>query len=402
VSIRRWLSMVTLFVVLAAVFGIRTYSIVRQVVFDRIDRQAYERALDQNARVPAGFLVQNVPVLSKANRVGLHPGDIITNYNGTAVTNVASYRAAVDGNLADKARSVTLTVYRDGSPLQMSAPPGLLGFDGKDWSPLSDTVVKMILAGRADQAKALLAGSDKSVIPPEDLLIAQLLLMGERDPGEDQLLRQLMTHLVSFDDVAEKFLDVDQYKTAQTLLLKAVEVDPENTSTKINLALAYDWADQFDDADRVIQDVLAHQVKDLTDYGWYCLLKARGEINASRKNYVAAVADLQKAIELAPFAEDTRVRLRYLFALAKLGDAQQFERGLALCEKHSIPEFANQRHKVDALRAYVLSRNGADAEAKATVEKWRNNANGRKWVVEYWSAVPNGADIVETWNRLLK
>jgi hypothetical protein len=114
------------------------------------------------------------------------------------------------------------------------------------------------------------------------------------------------------------------------------------------------------------------------------------------------VADLQKAIELVPDEEDRRVRLRYLFALAKLGDAQEFERGVAFCEKYSIQETPKLGHWIDALRAYVLSRNGAEAEAKATVEKWRNDAIRRKGVVEYWSAVPGGADVAETWERLLK
>jgi tetratricopeptide (TPR) repeat protein len=394
--------MVMLFVVSAVVPGPRTYSIVRQVAPNRVDPAAYQRALDQNARVPAGFLVLSVRLRSKAVLVGLQPGDIITNYNGTGVTNYASYRAAVDGNLADKATSVTLTVYRAGSPLQISAPPGLLGFDGRDWTPLSDIVVKMIRADRTDQAKALLAGSDKSIIPPEELLTVRLLLMGEHDPGSGEVLRQLMTHRVRLDTVATKFMDASQYKTAQTLLLKAVEADPEDISAKINLVVAYDWAGQFDDADRAIQDVLAHHRDDLADYGWFLLLKARGDIYISRKNYVAAAADLQKAIELVPDEEDRRVRLRYLFALAKLGDAQEFERGVAFCEKYSIQETPKLGNWIDALRAYVLSRNGAEAEAKATVEKWRNDANRRKTVVEYWSAVPGGADVAETWDRLLK
>jgi len=394
--------MASLFVVLAVAFGIKTYPIVRQVVSGATDPQAYTRALEQNARVPSGFLVQDVPMFSKANRAGIQPGDIITNYNGAAVTNVASYHAAIASSLADGVRSVTLTVYRAGSPLQISAPPGLLGFEGRDWTPFSDIVVKMIRAGRVNQAKATLEGSDKSAIPPEDLLVAQLLLMGEKDPEAEPLLRMLMTYRVSFDQVSAKFLDVDQYKTAQRLLLRALEVDPEDTAARINLALAYVRAKQFDEADRVVQDVLAHHADDLSDYCSACLLKARGEISASRKNYASAVADFQKAIELAPEAKDTWLRLRYLFALAKLGDAQQFERGLAFCEKYSIPEFAGHRNKLDALRAYVLSRNGADAEAKAVVENWRNDANGRKFAAEYWSAVPGGDDIVETWNRLLK
>ena len=394
--------MVLLFAVATVALGTRAYPLVRQVVLDRVDPDAYQRALDQNAHVPAGFLVESVPVPSKALLVGLRPGDIITKYNGARVTNYVSYRAAVDLGLADKVTSVTLTVYRAGSPLEISAPSGLLGFDGRDWTPLSDTVVKMIRANRTVQARTMMEGVDTSDIPPEELLTVQLLLMDENDPAADQVVRELMTQPVNLNAVGDKLLDASRYKTAQTFLLRVVTDNPGNAAARVDLAGAYAWANQFDDADRVIQDVLAHHEDNLTGWDWFWLLKIRGEIYLARQNYVAAAGDFQEAIELIPEAQDGRVRLWYLFALAKLGDIKEFERGVAFCEKYSIQETPKQGHWIDALRAYVLSRKGDEAEAKATVGKWRNDTNIRKRVVDYWSAVPGGADVVETWERLLK
>ena len=108
------------------------------------DKEEYDHAiqLQRDAPLAAGFLVVHVPFLSKANRVGLQPGDIITKYNGLPVTSASKYRAASDRNLADKTE-ITLTIVRAGNPIEIAVPPGLLGFDGKNWTPFIDTIIDL-------------------------------------------------------------------------------------------------------------------------------------------------------------------------------------------------------------------------------------------------------------------
>lgn len=62
-------------------------------------------------RLPCGLYVQSVDSDSACARQGLQPGDIITHMNGTSITGLEDYQAAL--NRLSTGDSLTLTVYRN-------------------------------------------------------------------------------------------------------------------------------------------------------------------------------------------------------------------------------------------------------------------------------------------------
>jgi len=325
---------VTVAVLAVVVLGGTTYAFVRHLFLTRQGGEEYDHAIElqKSSGVLSGFLVQSIPFLSKASGIGLQPGDIITKYNDALVTNARTYRAAIDRNLADGVESITLTVVRHGKPIQMTAPPGVLGFNGQNWTYFSDTIAELVASNRREEAASIAAKIDPATLAAEDVILARILVLPENDPAQDIRRQELVSHMVTlvseknFGSLAEKCLMADRYKAAQIFLRKAIEADPN----------------------------------------------------------------------------DTRLRMRYLFALAKLNNVEEFEEGVAFCNKYASESVPARPYDIDALRAYVLVGNRDEAQASAIVQKWRSDSEAQEWVAEYWVGVPNASDVVDTWNRLMK
>ncbi len=403
-------------VLIGVIFVTTNYPLVREVYFPQQNSELNKEEFDQavrrqhEAHVTSGFLVERVPRFSNADRVGLKAGDIVTKYDDVPVTSVGTYHAAVDRNLAGKAESITLTVMRSGQPLQLKAPPGLLGFTGHTWQPFVDSILNLLRQNRVDSAAAILANADLSVLPEEQILVTRLLLLPDDDSANnkrEESVRQLLPQLGDdFSQLGVTFLDAHRYKLAQMFLHKAIAEDPQDISSRLNLGAAYERAMQFDEAGRVVDDIVANHSREMSSYGWYVLLATRGEVYLSRNDYVAAAADLRKALELEGDYEDSAcncdMRLRYLLALARTNNLEQFEEGVAFCDKHPNKSYSARPYDVDALRAYVLLQKGDETRARAAVQKWRKDAEAQKWFIYYWGDVRDASDVVEMWNRLMK
>jgi len=389
-----------------------TYAVVRHMTFAPMSKEEYAERIQQQKASPvlSGFLVESVPFLSKANRIGLQRGDIIIKYDSLPVTNVRTYYAAIDHILADKAASITITAMRAGEPIQLTAPPGLLGFVGQNWTPFIDTIVDHIRSDRLNQAISLLEGTDAATLSEEQLLLGRILVLSDKDSTRDKEREELVDRILPLASDTDYGVwggyctDARRYKTAQRFLLRAVEAIPEDISARLNLASAYQQALQFDEAGRFVDDIVKNHSSEMTDDDWYYVLRVRGNVYESRNDHAAAAADLRKAIEIesAAHKNETHIRIRYLLALARMNNLEQFEEGVAFCDKHPTKSYSVRRYDVDALRAYLLVRNGDENRAQAAVAKWRNDAEAHKWFNYYWAEVHDASDVVDTWDRLTK
>ena len=323
---KAWLVILSAAVLSVVIIGVKVYPFICNAYFSNKQTKAdYDHAVQvqNDAQVPSGFLVQKVPLLSAATLAGLQPGDIITKYNNLPVTSVKSYYTAIDRILADKTTSVTLTVMRAGKPIQLTAPAGLLGFQGENWSPFTDRIFDLLANDRIDDAASLLAKAGRSV-PEEQLLMAQIALLPEMDSSQDEHRDELMDLLMpllfetDFDDLGEKCMKVHRYKAAQVFLSKVIEADPEDISAREDLAASYQRAGQFEEAGRIVDDIVANHSTEMSDYGWHVLLSTRAEVYRNRKDYAAAAADFRKAMEYFPDDDDTNLRLGYLQSVMDL------------------------------------------------------------------------------------
>src|SRR5262245_2924283 len=78
----------------------------------------------RQARVPSGFMIREIPWMSKASWYGLEPGDIVTNYAGDPVVDSLSYRSALDRHVAAGETDIQLTVMRSGERKEFTVSSG--------------------------------------------------------------------------------------------------------------------------------------------------------------------------------------------------------------------------------------------------------------------------------------
>jgi hypothetical protein len=383
----------------------------RHMSFEQQSKEEFDRLVErqEDAQVLSGVLVEKVSLLSTANRIGLRGGDIIINYNGERVTDFRTYRALVDRFAAREVRSITLTAMRAGARVEIKAPPGLLGFEGRDWGWVTNRIFELVGKDRTPDAISMLATIDPSEVSEAGYLKSKIVILDDNDAQDEQrnaLVSRLLP-LLAPDDfccLGNSFLDASRYKAAALFLIKAIEADPTDISSRENLAVAYTHLKKYDDAARVMDDIVANHSAEMSDFGWHVLLRHRGEVYLHRHNDAAAAADFRKAIKLDtdPDDKDTNLLTFYLLALARLKDLDRFEEGVALCNEHATETYSARPYDRDVLRAYVLLANGNEAGARAAVQKWRNDKDAQKWFKYYWGDFPEASDVMDVWIRLTR
>jgi hypothetical protein len=406
-----WLIVTGVVVAVVSVGGVDAVAL-RQTSFRQQSKAEFKRLVErqEDAQILAGVLVEDVPLLSTANRVGLRGGDVIINYNGERITDFRTYHAAIDRTAANDVRSIKLTVMRAGAPVEITAPPGLLGFDGHDWGWVTNRIFELVGKDRTDDAVSMLATIDPSMLSEEGFLKSKIVILDDND-AQDERRNELISRLLplvanGYDSACLgcDFMRAGRNKAAAVFLTRAIEGDPTDISSRENLAAAYTHLKQYDQAGRVIDDIVANHNNEMSDFGWHVLLRHRGEVYQSRHNEAAAAADYKKAIELDTDSDnnDTNLLIRYLLALARLKNLDRFDEGVALCNKHATESYSVRPYDRDALRAYVLLANGDEAGARKAVQKYRNDAAAQKWFKHYWGDFPEASDVMDVWNRLTR
>lgn len=371
---------------------------------------SYERSLElqRQARVPSGVLVKSTDLFSAARRIGLTPGDIITRYNGDIVVNYPSYRAAVGKNVEAGTTTVTLHIFRNGQPLDISAPSGLLGFSTGEWNQLRDDIMALIESRHFEQARNMF---EKGVLAGElseyDRLICKIGLIPDRDDTQDPQRFEMINELLGMTPdgnvgwLAGLFYDNHLHKAAAFFHEKDLELDPSDIAVRSNLALTYAQGGRFDDAERMADELLSRYKTSLSPFGQSVALKTKALALDGRRDYRNAAIYYRQALEKAGNREDLNLRMRYLLSLARLKSLPEFEEGVAFCNKYPQEVFPQRLFYVDALRAYILVANGDREKAIQVVGRWRNNADARRRVPEYWDEITNSADVAENWAQLL-
>ncbi|MDH5641680.1 MAG: PDZ domain-containing protein, partial [Nitrospira sp.] len=91
-------------------------------------KKAAEDALRQNDAKVAGILITFVDAESQAALAGIKVGDILTNYNGKAITTIASLNEEKQ-NVAE-GQTVQVMLYRGGEQITLPMGPGMIGING--------------------------------------------------------------------------------------------------------------------------------------------------------------------------------------------------------------------------------------------------------------------------------
>jgi hypothetical protein len=358
----------------------------------------------KEAGVPSGFLLEHIKLVSKANWYRLKPGDIVIKYGNDIVADGKSFEEARNRRIAADISTVTLTVMRNGRPLQLDVPVGRLGFDGRNWTYLLDRILYLVRHNQIPQAQQLVTEAEANhSLSPEDLLIAKLHLIPEKDssqaPMRDKLVANLASHLTveRIDVTLHTFFESEQFGVVAALL-KRVKA---STVTKQGYgAMFAAMQGNLDDAERSVNHIIETQGASLSPSGTVFVFNIKGYIHEMRGQFERSAEAFHQALQSAPEYSDERLRLHLLLSVAKSADAVRFEQTAAYCFSHPGEGFADRKTEVDALRAYVLATTNHQDAARTVMKRWKDDREAQRRMREYWSAAPGGETIVSTWDEL--
>lgn len=122
-----------------------------------------------------------------------------------------------------------------------------------------------------------------------------------------------------------------------------------------------------------------------------------------RGEYARAQELFRKALD--QYGDNSYFALALLYCAARRevveGRAGEFEATHEFVTGRSDEIEALMGYHIDALRAYVQVKRRHLAAARATVDKWIDSADARRFVPLFWRNFPKGSEIINNWNQLL-
>ena len=117
-----------------------------------------------------------------------------------------------------------------------------------------------------------------------------------------------------------------------------------------------------------------------------------------RGQYDRAQESFKKALEQYP--DDPYYILAFLYCAARrevAGEmAADFEAAYKMVSARLEETEALMGYHIDALRAFVLMKRQHVSVARATVVKWKDSADAKRYIPIFWRSFPDGAEIIKT------
>jgi len=365
------------------------------------ERRAQAAVLAES-KVKFGLLVRAVAPSSPTESSGLVSLDIITAYNGLPVRDTASYVAAAEAG--QPGRRVTLTVWRDGGEVKLTAPAGYLRFAHEDWNPTRKSIYQNLSAGNLKTAEQLVATAERDGSLTEvQAMIVRIVMIPNRSSVEDEKQRsKLLDSLLSvypmtnLNELATReFMDMHSYAAAARCYDEQLQrYDPEDVDVRLNLACCYVSLFDFDKAERHVHYVTDRPDPRLSPHGYLVVRSILGGIAMGRGKYHDALQTLSRHLE----DSDDYTGLLCLLGAARLGDLAQFRE---LRDQIRGEVMTRIQVYVDVLEAYLLLGTGRNSDAAALVNKWGQPVCVADNAASYWGEIPGGSDIATRLKTLL-
>jgi tetratricopeptide (TPR) repeat protein len=353
-----------------------------------------------------GLLITAVGESSPAESGGMHPRDIVLEYDGKPIQDITSYVAAAE---EANQETVPLKVWRDAKEVILTVPTGYLGFQYEDWNPARKRIYESIGRGDLEGARHVAASAEKEgSLTPVQTLIVKLLLIPDRSRAErenerSELLTQLLTVYPTFHLnklAGSEFAALHGRKAAAKCYEEYLRVcNPEDVDVRLNLANCYVLLFDFERAERQVHYIVDRPDPQLSPYGLFVAREISGGIALGRANYGKALDLFSQAFEQRT---DDYVFMMALYSAARLGDLRAFEEIRDRGARRAPDNVKKMQFYVDTLKTYLLAAKGRNGEAAALIRKWGTP----KCIVEtadsYWSTIPGGSDITAQLQSLLK
>jgi tetratricopeptide (TPR) repeat protein len=246
---------------------------------------------------------------------------------------------------------------------------------------------------------------------PDQLLHMRMVCINNETDGDN--IRQIQV-----DELYEKYpadkltlfgnydlLYNKRYRAGAAVFERYLKIKKVDVSTELNLASCYSEIEKYDEADALINKVLARREGDdnaPSEYGLSVLSNIQGRILMGRRQYAEAQKHFQAALERYP--NDSYYTLAFLFCAAQRDVSGEkpgeFEASYKAISAQSQETERWMGYHIDALRAFVLAHRNRQEEAQVAVTKWKDSADAKRYIPIFWRRFPDGAAIIDNWNAL--
>jgi tetratricopeptide (TPR) repeat protein len=367
----------------------------------------------------AGLKIVGVQADSPAALTGLKYGDILVAYDGRPVTNEDEISEVID--YAERHRVanggvVELALYRDGDMTirTLRIPVGRMGVYTREWTFAYAFVDDAIMQrNNYAEAEAHANQAEKSGHYTRGQLLHMRVLCVNNEKDGDAIRQQQVTKLYDSNSADEvtlfgnyDLLYNKRFRAAAAIFERYMDKKHEDVSTELNLAACYTELDRYDDAQALVNRVLARPEGDEnapSSYGLSVLSNIQGKIQMGHHQYDRAQERFLAALERYP--GDSYYVLAYLYCAAQRDVNGQKPGEFENAYKTISAQLSETRnvmgYHLDALRAFVLVRQNRKQEAGPLVQKWANSADAKRYIPVFWSRFPEGSNIIDNWNSLL-
>jgi tetratricopeptide (TPR) repeat protein len=369
----------------------------------------------------AGLKIVEVVPNSVASRVGLRYGDVLIAYNKRPITNQAEIDAVMTYFQQQRDRtgnptSVEVALYRNGDMTVQTVvvPLGKLGIWTREWT-FAGAFVEDAIVDRANYATAEKYTADAAAsgqYTDDQILHMRMLCVNNETDGDN--IRRIQVDELYAKYPADKvtlfgnydLLHHKRHRAAAAVFERYLKIKKVDLSTELNLASCYTEMDKLDEAEALITRVLNRPADDAnapSEYGMSVLSNIRAKIFMGRRQYAEAQAGLAAALDRYP--DDSYYTLAYLYCAMRREVSGQkrgeFEVAYKMISARSHETERVMGYHLDALRAFVWTKQNRSAEAHAAVAKWRDSADAKRYIPIFWRRFPDGTEVIDNWNLLM-
>ena len=395
-------------------------------------RAAHRGLQESKEKYPGrGLRITVVHPDSPSERAGLKMMDTIFRYGDFAIVDDASFFTARDHYDNGREREIPLVIWRAGKARRIAVPPGKLGIESIEDSPVAQKfsslmnhlVAQQQIFGFASkrefknsyippekivaQAKAIIDQAEReATLTPNQILVARIYMIPD-DASPEDLKRQseLLAQVISTQPASyvawlgqDRFFANKHYRPAVECLKRHLEVHPDDVSIRLNLGIAYTQIGMFNEAEAAADYVLDNELP-LAEHGYVVAYGVKAMVALSRGDYAKTILLSEKAWELEQNRSDIA---RVMLAAAQTGDVQKVTEASRKYKEVLPAEFEKAKLQRTAVEALALVRANQRDRARELTWAWKDTDEIEHRLKASWKTFPGGSDVWNNWKELTR